>query len=139
MIFTSKIKVRFGDVDRAGVAYYPNLYHYLHVAFEEFFEQFAGIPYPDVLDQDKIGFPTARVETDFRRPIRYGDTLEVAISVPHVGKSSVEMIFTVSRAGDAEPCMVSRQTLVAVDMGTFSPTVLPEKYRRIFLRCKPPA
>jgi hypothetical protein len=27
--------VRFGDLDPAGVACYPNLVHYLHAVFEE--------------------------------------------------------------------------------------------------------
>ena len=63
MSYTAKVKVRFGDIDHAGIAYYPNLYHYLHIAWEEFFEEFAGIPYPSVLDAERIGFPTVKVET----------------------------------------------------------------------------
>lgn len=139
MTFTSEIKVRFGDIDHAGVAYYPNLYHYLHIAFEEFFERCAGKDYSRVLEEDGLGFPTVRVETDFRKPVRYGDTLGISLTVERVGGSSVEILFTVARLGDAEPCMVSRQTVVAVDMGTFSPIQLPEAYRQVFLRCKPTA
>lgn len=139
MSFTATLKVRFGDIDHAGVAYYPNLYHYLHIAFEEFFEQRAGKDYSRVLEEDRIGFPTAHVESDFRKPVKYGDTLEITLTVERVGKSSVEMLFTVTRPGEKEPCMLSRQTVVAVDMGTFSPTPLPEIYRRLFLAIKPTA
>lgn len=139
MSFTTQLKVRFGDIDHAGVAYYPNLYHYLHIAFEEFFERFAGKDYSSVLEQDKLGFPTVHVESDFLRPVRYGDTLGITLTVERIGRSSVEILFTMVRIGDREPCMVSRQTVVAVDMGTFSPVELPDRYREVFLRCKPTA
>lgn len=139
MSYTTSIKVRFGDIDHAGIAYYPNLYHYLHIAFEEFFEEFVGTPYPEVLDKENVGFPTVKVETEFLRPIRYGDTLDITITIPHVGHSSVAIDFTAVRRGDEVPCMVSRQKVVAVDMVTFRPVPLPARYRDLFTRCAPPA
>src|SRR5262245_11741570 len=112
MAYTTAIKVRFGDIDHAGIAYYPNLYHYFHIAFEEFFEEYLGALYPKVLDDEKLGFPTVRVETDFLQPIRYGDTLDITITVPRLGRSSAELLFTAVRRGDSGPCIVSRQTVV---------------------------
>ena len=41
MIKTS-ILVRFGDLDAAGIAYYPNLVNFLHEAFEDFFAGHVG-------------------------------------------------------------------------------------------------
>ena len=43
MSYRTRVKVRFGDIDRAGIAYYPNLYHYCHIAFEDFFEEHLGV------------------------------------------------------------------------------------------------
>jgi len=37
MAFRSQLKIRFGDIDRAGIVYYPRFMHYFHVALEEFF------------------------------------------------------------------------------------------------------
>lgn len=135
MSYTTSLKVRFGDIDHAGVAYYPNLFHYFHIAFEEFFEEFVGQPYPRVLGEERLGFPTVKVDTEFSRPVRYGDTLRIAISIPRVGGSSIDIVYTATRAGDSAPAIVSRQTIVAVDMDTFRPTRLPDKYRQIFSRC----
>ncbi|HZI93761.1 MAG TPA: thioesterase family protein [Patescibacteria group bacterium] len=137
MSYSTTVKVRFGDIDHAGIAYYPNLYHYLHIAFEEFFEEFVGTPYPEVLDRDKIGFPTVRVETEFLRPIRYGDTLTISIAIPRIGRSSVELEFTATRRGDDDACILSRQTVVCVDMATLRPVELPRRYRELFERCAP--
>ena len=36
MAFRSKLKIRFGDIDRAGIVYYPRFMQYFHVAMEEF-------------------------------------------------------------------------------------------------------
>ncbi len=135
MSYTTEVKVRFGDIDHAGIAYYPTLYHYFHVAFEDFFEEFVGAPYPEILDQERIGFPTVKVETQFLLPIRYGDTLTITMTVPRVGRSSVEILFTAARRGSERPCILSRQTVVAVDMGTFRPVPLPPRLRERFARC----
>ena len=134
MSYKTQIKVRFGDIDRAGIAYYPNLYHYCHIAFEEFFEEFVGIPYPKVIDEYRIGFPTVRVESYFRRPIKYGDILEVRVGVTRLGESSVTFEFRATRLGEGELCFADSHILVAVDMTTFKPVRIPERLREAFLR-----
>ena len=48
--YATELKVRFGDIDHAGIVYYPRISHYCHVAFEEFFSDRIGIPYHSVLD-----------------------------------------------------------------------------------------
>jgi len=136
MTYTTAVKVRFGDIDHAGIAYYPNLYHYFHIAFEEFFEEFIGTPYPEVLDKERIGFPTVKVATEFLKPIRYGDTLAITITIPRVGNSSTEILFTAIRQHDATPCIVSRHTVVCVDMASLRPVPLPPRYRDLFGRCR---
>ena len=137
MSYTAKVKVRFGDIDHAGIAYYPNLYHYLHIAWEEFFEEFAGIPYPSVLDAERIGFPTVKVETEFLLPIRYGDTLEITITFPRLGNSSVEVLYTAVKTGESDPCLISRQTVVAISMETMRPVPIPQRFRETFASCVP--
>ena len=137
MSYMTTVKVRFGDIDHAGIAYYPNLYHYFHIAFEDFFEEFVGTPYPEVLDREKLGFPTVKVQTEFLEPIRYGETLKITITVPRIGRTSVDFLFIATREGDGKTCIVSRQTVVALDMGTFRPTPLPPTYRGLFERCAP--
>jgi 4-hydroxybenzoyl-CoA thioesterase len=135
MSYTTSIKVRFGDIDHAGIAYYPNLYHYLHIAFEEFFEEYLGTPYPRALDEERLGFPTVHVQTDFVAPIRYGDTLDITITVPRLGTSSVDLLFSAVRRGDAAACLVSRHTVVAVDMETLRPRTIPPRYRDLLAAC----
>jgi len=134
MAYTTRVKVRFGDIDCAGIAYYPNLYHYCHVAFEEFFEDFVGTPYPRLVQEERIGFPTVRVESYFRRPIRYGDVLEIRVGVTRLGESSVTFEFRASRAGEGELHFATSHILVAIDMASMKPMRIPERLREAFLR-----
>jgi 4-hydroxybenzoyl-CoA thioesterase len=46
MPFHSILKIRFGDIDRAGIVYYPRFLHYFHVALEKFFHSELGVEYP---------------------------------------------------------------------------------------------
>ncbi|MBC7911107.1 MAG: acyl-CoA thioesterase, partial [Pyrinomonadaceae bacterium] len=45
MPFSTRIRVRFGDADPAGLVYYPVIFHYFHIALEEFFAACCGITY----------------------------------------------------------------------------------------------
>ena len=121
--------VRFGDIDHAGIVYYPRFFHYVHVAFEEMFGT-AG--YRRLLDERKIGFPAVHVEFDFSSPLRYGDSIEIAIHKDKIGRSSVTLRYVVTRVADAAPVATAKVTTVAIDMRTFQPVPVPDDLRALF-------
>lgn len=124
--FSTTILVRFCDLDPAGIAYYPNLVNYLHVAFEDFFAGFIGRPYPDVF-REGLGFPTAKVEMEYLSPVHYGERVSVAVAVEHLGRSSVR--FRYEGSVDGRPVFLARNTAVVVDMRAFRPIPIPEQLR----------
>jgi 4-hydroxybenzoyl-CoA thioesterase len=124
--FTTSILVRFGDLDAAGIAYYPNLVNFLHEAFEDFFTGHVGRPYPEVF-REGIGFPTVKVEMEFLSPVHYGDHVDIAVIVEQVGRSSVQIRYEGSVAG--RPVFRARNIMVVVDMKTFRPTPVPAGLR----------
>jgi YbgC/YbaW family acyl-CoA thioester hydrolase len=125
--FTTAIEVRFGDCDPAGIVYYPALYHYCHVAFEEAWRGALGTPYPELVARERLGFPTVHVETDFLSPARYGDTVAVDVSVTRVGASSVVFLFEGRVGGRA--VLRSSHTKVCVDLDTLETVPIPEPHR----------
>lgn len=128
-MFTTSILVRFGDLDAAGIAYYPNLVNYLHEAFEDFFAGHVGRPYPEVF-RDGLGFPTVRVEMEFLSPVHYGDRVDVKVTVERIGRSSVQVRYEGSVKG--WPVFRAHNTAVVVDMRTFTSTPLPPWLRERF-------
>ena len=128
-MFSTSILVRFGDLDAAGIAYYPNLVNYLHEAFEDFFAGHVGRPYPEVF-RDGLGFPTVKVEMEFLSPVHYGDRVDINVIVERLGRSSVQIRYEGAVAG--WPVFRARNVAVVVDMKDFKATPLPEWMRKRF-------
>ena len=133
--FRTTILVRFGDLDAAGIAYYPNLVNFLHEAFEDFFAGHVGRPYPEVF-RDGLGFPTRKLEMEFLSPVHYGDHVDIAVIVERVGRTSVQIRYEGSVGG--RPVFRARNVAVVVDMKTFRPTPLPPALRESFLAAMEP-
>lgn len=129
-MFRTTILVRFGDLDAAGIAYYPNLVNYLHESFEDFFVGSIGRPYPEVYAEG-LGFPTVKLDVEFAAPVRYGDHVEMRLFVEQVGRSSVQMRYEAFVAG--RPVFRARNVAVMVEMKSFRPTPLPAWLRERFL------
>ncbi len=121
-MFRTQILVRFGDLDPAGIAYYPNLVNFLHEAFEDFFAGYVGRPYPEVF-REGLGAPTVKVEMEFRSPVHYGDHVDIDVIVEHLGRSSVRFRYEGSVQG--REVFTARNTAVMVDTKTFRPEPIP--------------
>jgi YbgC/YbaW family acyl-CoA thioester hydrolase len=135
-MFTTTILVRFCDLDPAGIAYYPNLVNFLHVAFEDFFAGHVGRPYPEVF-KEGLGFPTVKVEMEYLSPVHYGDRVLVSVGVEKVGRSSVR--FRYAGSVDGKPVFKAKNTAVVVDMKTFRPIEIPDHLRAKLLEASVPA
>ncbi|MHC4821431.1 MAG: acyl-CoA thioesterase [Planctomycetota bacterium] len=129
--FRARVPVRFGEVDRAGVVYYPQFFHYFHVAFEQWWEA-RGIPYPEMIDVRKVGFPAVKVECSYRRPLRFGDEPEIEVVVKRLGGRSVTFGYRVFLGDDERPCAEGSVTTACVDMDSFSGRDIPEDVRTLF-------
>jgi 4-hydroxybenzoyl-CoA thioesterase len=131
MPFHARIKVRFGDADPAGLVYYPVIFHYCHVAMEEFFAERCGIAYHTLMSVEGIGFPTVNVQAEFFVPLVYGDEVEVEVAASRMGRSSVTFEYNIRRASDNTLCARSTQIHVAMSLDTRRPVPIPDKYRAI--------
>lgn len=132
MSFSTLIKVRFGDCDPAGLVYYPVIFHYCHVAMEEFFAERCGIPYHKLMRDERIGFPTVNTQAEFFVPLVYGDEAEIEVSVARVGQSSVTFEYSIRRAQDGVLCARSTNVHVSMNLDTRRAVPIPERYRRLF-------
>lgn len=131
MSFTTSVRVRFGDEDHARIVFYPRYFEFFHDAFEDFFDQ-QGHPYKRVLDEEMVGWPTVRVETDFRGPLRFSDVVNIEISVSRLGTKSAVFDYRATKVGDAHPCAVASITVACMDLNTYRAIPIPEKYREFF-------
>jgi 4-hydroxybenzoyl-CoA thioesterase len=127
-----RLRVRFGDADPAGLVYYPVIFHYFHIAMEEFFAACCGITYDKLMAEERIGFPTVRAETEFFIPIVYGDEVDLELRVSKIGNSSVTFEYEARRVGDGALCARSVQVHVAMNLDTRGAVTIPDRYREAF-------
>jgi 4-hydroxybenzoyl-CoA thioesterase len=133
MTFSAEFDVRFGEIDQAGVVYYPRFFHYLHQAFEEWFGRALGVAYPDLVIKERIGYPSVRVETEFLKPLRYGDRIRVDLELLDVGRTSITVGYTIVRLTDGEVSARATIKNVAID-DTFQPVLISDAWRERFER-----
>ena len=132
MTFTTPIVVRFADVDAAGLVYYPVLFHYCHVAMEEFFAARCPVTYERLMAEQRIGFPTVNARAEFFAPLVYGDVAEVEVFVSNVGHSSATFEYRLRRTSDHTLCASATLVQVAMNLDARRAVPVPEPLRRAF-------
>lgn len=132
MAFTTRITVNFGDTDPAGLVYFPNIFHYCHIAMERFFEEVCGVSYSELINDQQLGFPTATIEGKFKAPLRYGDIINVEITVSHVGNKSLSLSYRVTNT-DGNICAEVTQVVVAMDLRRQTTVSIPDSIRESLL------
>ena len=132
MSFTSVQKIRFDDVDGAGIVYYPRFLHLCHAAFEDFFDAAAPFSYPELIAGRRRGFPTVHIEADFKAPLSYGDVAIVSLAVARVGTSSVDTRYEIRRKRDSALAFTAVITTVYIDLDTQRPLALTDELRAVF-------
>jgi 4-hydroxybenzoyl-CoA thioesterase len=132
MTFRTRLRYRFGDIDDAGIAYYPKLLHYFHCAFEDWWSDALQRPYAQVMRDDKLGLPAVKLEAEFYAPVRYGDEPWVHLGVLRLGASSVEFGFWMTLGDEPKPLCRARVLTAAVHMDTMQKRPLPDEWRPRF-------
>ena len=127
--FIYEIPVRFADVDRAGILYYPRFLNYFHIAFEEFFGARLGILYADLIQRERVGFPMRKLDVDFRAPLSYGDVAQITVKPTRVGNTSVDWVYHVRSKNRGEMTTEAMATTVAVNLDTLKAIPVPEPFR----------
>ena len=112
--FVYPVRVRWGDCDPAGIIYFPRYFDFFHQAMEAWFEEALSMPYADVIMGRKLGFPSVHTEADFSAPSAFGDRVDVRLSVPRVGRSSVEFDYRVRASAVPDDVRATGKTVCVV-------------------------
>jgi 4-hydroxybenzoyl-CoA thioesterase len=99
------------------------------VAFEEWWERGVGRPYHVVTGQDRVGFPAVHIECDFRKPVTFGDPMEIRVGVSRIGRRSVVFRYELAHRGTGEVHAAADITKAVVDMNTFRAIEVPAAVR----------
>ncbi len=129
-MYATPYAVRFADVDNAGIFYYPRFFHAFHVAFEKWWETEVKRPYHVIIGTDRVGFPAVHIETDFMRPVTFGDPMEIRVGVKRIGRTSVVFRFEMRNRETGNIHCCAEITNAVVDMRTFRAIEPPPAIRK---------
>ena len=137
MPFTTRTRVRFADVDPAGIVFYPRYFEMLNGAVEDWFAQKLGLDFATMHLVQRIGVPTVKLETEFVTPSRLADVLEIVITPQKLGRTScgISVLFT----GEGRERLRADIVLVCMDLDKHRPVEWPESVRAAITADLPPA
>jgi 1,4-dihydroxy-2-naphthoyl-CoA hydrolase len=119
--------VRFGETDAAGVMHFQQLLRWCHEAYEESLERF-GIPAAHVFPRPAwaigepppeepplaVAMPIVHCSADFRRPLRVGDPLAIALRPVRLDPNSFEVSYRFASAGEPVAQGLTRHLAITV-------------------------
>ena len=128
--FEHTITVRFADVDRAGIAYFNHVFHWCHLAYEEFLLAAIGT-FDEAFGRSGWGTPMVRAEADFVDMIRHGDRLTARMTVDRIGGKSIRFAYELVRLGSVDQEDVRARVLLThafIDFATGKSIPMPEAF-----------
>jgi len=125
--FTTELRVRFADVDAAGILFYPRYFELMNDVVEDWFAHL-GFGFDQMILEKGLALPTRKVEADYLRPSRLGDRLTAEVAVKSVGRTSLQVQISY-RAGE-ELRWRCQAVLVLAETATGRPVPWPDELRR---------
>ena len=134
MKFTIEERVRWGDVDAAGIIFYGSYIRFFEIAETELFRA-VGLPYGVVFDELNVWLPRVHLECDFHRAAQLDDLLEVCVWVGKIGTTSLRLNFEVRRKDrddkiEEKLIATAHFVLVSTRRDNLQPVPVPEELRR---------
>lgn len=126
--FRTTRKVEFADTDMEGIVHFARYLVYMETAEHELLRA-AGTE----VTADGLVWPRVKIECEYLAPLRFGDTVEVEVTVADRGRSSVTYEHVLRKAGadGEEGRPVARGRVKAVccrrgEGGKLEPVAVPE-------------
>ncbi|SRR5579883_1167866 len=131
--FEVQERVRWSDVDHAGIIYFGSYVRFFEIAELEMYRAM-GLPYSEYFDILDVYPVRAQFHCDFKSPAYLDDLLTTAIWVSRIGKTSMtlsfEVVRTLSKKGTVGEILTTGHcVLVTVGQKTLRPQRIPDRLR----------
>ncbi len=95
-----EIRVRYGDTDQMGFAYYANYLRWFEIGRAEMLRAL-GQSYRSV-EKEGLSLPVLEASCRYLKPARYDDMVRIETGVQHLARASVRFGYRIVRAEDGE-------------------------------------
>lgn len=127
--FCHRLEVRFRDCDAMGHTNNAVYLTYLEQARFAHWRSLWGFGDPQT-PPEMPGVILARVEADYKRPSRYGDVLEVRLTVAEIGRTSFRYEYEIVNE-QGETVLAAKTVQVMYDYTANRPVPIPEAIRTL--------
>jgi acyl-CoA thioester hydrolase len=123
------ITVRFGDTDPYGVVYFASYFRYCHHGIEEFLRHLGLQPHELFRNPEEgFGLPIVGASCDFFKPVWYGETLKLIVSIFQLKDKALTFGFHFFPSEGTDLVACGQATIVAIGSNWKSRS-LPERLR----------
>lgn len=132
-IFEVRDRVRWSDVDIAGIIYFGAYVRFIELAEMELFREI-GYPYGEMFERLNIWLPRVHLDFDFYAPALMDDELLLRTHIEKLGASSITMRMIVHNERAREVDAAATLVVAAVDRATMKSRPIPEDLRAALTR-----
>lgn len=128
--YSLPIVPRYAEIDQQAVVFNGHYLTWFDEAVTGFFDHL-GASYPDLMSAD-LDMQVVHTEIDYDAPVRWRDTVRVAVTCERVGTTSFTIVFSVlrSRDGSGESLAVrGRNVYVVVSTDDWTKRPIPDALR----------
>lgn len=124
--FAWPVRIYWEDTDAGGIVYYANYLKFMERARTEWLRAL-GVEQGVLHQEHGLMFVVVSADSQFQRPARYGDQLQVTCAVEQSGRASLTFRQEIFRGRAGGELLVTGQVRVAcLDAVKFRPRALPE-------------
>ena len=117
LVHQTEVAVRFNEADPLGIVWHGHYVRYFEDGREAFGKKY-GITYLDFYSQG-LAVPIVSVQCDFKKPLRYGNTIVVEATYIPMAAAKLKFEFRIWEAETKELVAVGSSLQVFVDVKTF--------------------
>ena len=136
-IFEVRDRVRWSDVDIAGIIYFGAYVRFIELAETELFREL-GYPYGKMFEMLDIWLPRVHLDFDFFAPALMDDELLIKTHIAKLGSSSITMRMIVHNLRANEVDATATLIVAAVNRATMKSTPMPPDLRTTLQSCLEP-
>jgi YbgC/YbaW family acyl-CoA thioester hydrolase len=129
MVFKQSFQIRWVDTDGAGVVHYSNYFRYFEACEEEFYRSL-GLSFKTIYEKYQIALPRVEAQCTYKASCRFGDVIEISLSVGKVEEKTITYNFQVFLKPEDKLAAEGYLKCIAVN-GNWKATTLPSEFVKV--------
>jgi len=122
--FEMPVRIRFSHCDPAGIVFFPQYLVLTNALVEDWFNDGLHIDYAHMIERRRVGLPIVKLECEFSRPSRMGETVTLTLAVASVGRRSIRLDIVGHCSGEVR--FRAHQVLVTTSLETGNSIDIPD-------------